>query len=175
MAIIFPDSTCAICDGKLDRLYIATSGCAFPPEHHLWKFCDAPLHLDCLEKWSHRNEFSKGYFEIHLNYCKNVGHLLAQHSRWILYCGPFVSGRLPYFASVSLTDWPFNLYSELKNWTEFAERDFQKGLSGEALSVAKQTMIEVKRVAPDLPALEKLVNSIENKKNLFPPKSPSQK
>ena len=43
MALIFKDSTCAICGELLDRPFTATSGCAFPEGHPLWPYCDAPF------------------------------------------------------------------------------------------------------------------------------------
>ncbi len=64
MAIIDNDSRCVICIEKLERPYLATSGVAFPAEHRLNKYCDAPLHQDCVENWDDRIEFSEGYYNL---------------------------------------------------------------------------------------------------------------
>ncbi|MCZ7685193.1 MAG: hypothetical protein M5U28_43040 [Sandaracinaceae bacterium] len=62
MALVFPGSTrCAICDGVVqaeDSLF-ATSGVWLPPEHPLFRFCDAAMHEDCYARWPHRAELAR--------------------------------------------------------------------------------------------------------------------
>lgn len=159
MAIIHPDSTCPICGDKLDRPYTATSGCAFAPKHRLWKYCDAPLHFDCLETWKDREEFSEGYFRSALwTYVTGYGSLLYQTDKWFLACGPKPPKGLPYFAEVRLKDWPFRLYSKFEQWTDFVAGDFRDKLYGEALQVAELVMVQVRQIAPDTTALTHLLD-----------------
>jgi hypothetical protein len=158
MAIILANSTCAICGRVLDRAYTATSGCAFPEGHPLWRYCDAPLHLDCLERWPHREEFSKGYFDSAVEMRRlGYGQLLARGESWALVCGPLVSGGLPYFAEVRLTDWPLRFYSKWDDWSDYVGGAYKVGWEGAILSVADKVMAEVRLLAPDGPALLRLV------------------
>lgn len=66
MAIITPDSTCAICERPFNfeqEPIFATWGVfAVPPE--LFRFCDAPLHWDCYAAWPHRAVFAAAYFQM---------------------------------------------------------------------------------------------------------------
>ena len=160
MALIFADSTCAICGERLDRPYTATSGCAFSEEHPLWRYCDAPLHLDCLARWPSRVEFSRGYFDQTIEMRRaGYGHILARGQSWALVCGPRVINRLPYFAEVRLADWPFRLYSRWGQWADFVSGGYARGLEGVALAAAERVMDEVREVAPDDPALSRLLQS----------------
>lgn len=65
MALLFPESACAICGQKIgtDSNLFTTSGVVFAPPHPLYKFCDAPMHWACYEAWEHRPEFARGCFE----------------------------------------------------------------------------------------------------------------
>ena len=160
MALIFADSTCAICGERLDRPYTATSGCAFPEAHPLWRYCDAPLHLDCLERWPQRGQFSRGYFDAAVEQRRSgYGHLLAQGETWVLVCGPHVEDNTPYFAEVRLPDWPFRLYSKWGDWPYFIGGGYREGLEGAALSAADKVMAEVREIAPDGPALMRLLRA----------------
>ena len=90
MALIRSDSCCAICNKALDRPFTATSGLAFGPDHFLWHYCDAPLHLDCLETWPHREEFSRAYFDRNLrNQRTGTGTLLEVGDSWFFCVWPF--------------------------------------------------------------------------------------
>lgn len=160
MAIIFPGSTCAICGERLDRAYTATSGCAFSSGHPLWEYCDAPLHLDCLEDWPHREEFSRGYFESAVESCQQgYGHLLSQTESWVLVCGPSCNMGLPYFAEVRLTDWPFRLYSKWKDWSTYVGGGYRERLEGAGLVAADRVITEVRQIAPDGSALSELLQA----------------
>jgi hypothetical protein len=158
VALITPTSVCAICGSKLDRAYTATSGVAFPRGHRLWVYCDAPLHLNCLENWPDRIAFSLGYFQNTLDFCGfGITHLLARGDNWILICGPCVIEGNPYYAAIHLKDWPFRLYSHWNEWDEFITGGFQEGLEGKALTAAQNVINEVKKVAPNLKALKDLL------------------
>jgi hypothetical protein len=160
MALILPNTPCAICGGQLDRVYTATSGCAFPQGHPLWGYCDAPLHLDCLETWPHREEFSRGYFDQAVeSHRSGYGHILARGESWVLVCGPRAAGGLPYFAEVRLADWPFRLYSKWEAWPDFAGGGFREGLEGTALVAAESAMAGVREVAPDESRLSRLLRA----------------
>lgn len=161
MALIFESSKCKICGELLDRPYTATSGVFFPEESPLYRYCDAALHFDCLERWPERVAFSAGYFEMALNDYQIHGNLLMKKDNWILGCGrtrynklpEWISGslrnELPHYAEVRIPDWPFRLYSYWSDWDNFIDEGYQEGLAGEALRVSKQIMAEVRQVAPD--------------------------
>lgn len=112
-----------------DTPVLNTSGCAFPGSHPLWKYCDTGLHQECLANWSHRPEFSEGYFAI-----GNMGHVLQRTEQWVLLCGPVMYGphgkvRLPYYAEIRLREWPARLYSRFGEWGDFiAERRWESNL-----------------------------------------------
>lgn len=70
MAILVPGrSLCSICEGVIesDQDIVATSGCAFPPDHELWRHCDAGMHWGCFWSWPQREEFSRGYVQSSLH------------------------------------------------------------------------------------------------------------
>lgn len=91
MALILSTTTCAICDEKLDRPFLTTSGVAFVPGHPLFEFCDAPLHFDCVEAWPSRIEFSEAYFRLVLEYHEaGHGYLLKKKDDWFFSTGPYI-------------------------------------------------------------------------------------
>jgi hypothetical protein len=181
MAIILKGITpCAICQGALDRAYLATSGVAFPESHPLYRFCDAPLHLDCLEEWPHRLQFSQGYFALFKQACQRgyaTQLAIASDRSWSLGCGPcrrtctlkdFDRNRLndwPYYVQVVLQDWPIRLYSYWNEWEAFVAGEYSKGWEGGALLAAHQRMAVVRTIAPDLPSLERLLENYIQKSN----------
>jgi hypothetical protein len=62
MALIFPDSTCAICGRPFaDRADLLATTAFLMPDHPLWPFSDAPLHWDCFLPWEHRADFARLY------------------------------------------------------------------------------------------------------------------
>jgi hypothetical protein len=65
MALIFPNSTCAICQQPLgsERIF-ATSGVFLPANDPLFEFCDAGMHWSCYAKWPHRLRFAKAYVDM---------------------------------------------------------------------------------------------------------------
>lgn len=157
MAIILENTRCPICNEKLDRPFTSTSGAIFPREHLLWSFCDAPLHLDCLEAWPHRVEFSQGYFDSHLKrHQMGYGYLLKQEANWLWATGPHVSDSFPSFTAIYLREWPVTLYSEWNGWEQFVAGGFRQHLVGRVLEVSIQIMSEVAQVAPDLNSLIRL-------------------
>ena len=165
MALIFPGSTCALCEEPLDKPYTATSGVVFPKSHRLYRFCDAPLHFECLERWPDREAFSAGYFDEALKHFRNRANLLAERPDWILGAGPTkhnqkpsdilkrLNNELPHYAEVRLPDWPFRLYSYWTDWDAFLAGSYQEGLAGEAIGVSDKIMAEVKQIAPSSQSL----------------------
>jgi hypothetical protein len=157
MALIGPDSTCAICRRALDRPYTATSGVAFLINPRLLEYCDAPLHLDCLAGWADREEFSRGYFVSSLaTYWSNYGTLLNARAEWFLGCGPAAPGEDPYFAQVVLASWPFPLYSKWDEWDAYVAGGFRRELVGPALDAADAVMVQVRDKVPSLEVLKAL-------------------
>jgi hypothetical protein len=120
--------SCAICDGQITEAtpYLATSGCAFPEGHPLWKYCDTGLHQACLADWEHRRVFAEAYS------ANGGAHLLLEHEQWVLYCGPIVYGphgkvQHPYYAEIRLREWPARLYSRFHEWDAFIrERQWEQ-------------------------------------------------
>lgn len=149
---------CPICKGGFadGRAYTGTSGVMFVPPHPLYEFCDAGLHFDCLERWPHRLEFSRGYFEGHRAAFIHYGTLLASEPSWILGCGPAPIDKEPYYAEVDLADWPCRLYSRWHAWDSFLAGGYADGIVGEALIAAAQAIIRVREFVPDLSALGNL-------------------
>lgn len=61
MALIGSHSRCAVCGDLLAKgqSVFATSGVWLPRDHPLWKFCDAPIHWECLATWPEREAFAR--------------------------------------------------------------------------------------------------------------------
>jgi hypothetical protein len=157
MALIGPESTCAICDGSLDRPYTATSGVAFTIDARLWPYCDAPLHFDCLPDWADREEFARAYFVSRLAaYWSRYGTLLSATAEWFLACGPAAPREDPYFAEVPLARWPLRLYAKWGEWEAFVDGGFRAELVGPAVDVADAVMAQVRAEVPSLEALKAL-------------------
>jgi hypothetical protein len=113
-----------------------------------------------LEGWPHREEFSRGYFDVTIESRKQgYGHLLSQTESWVLVCGPRWNTGLPYFAEVRLTDWPFRLYSKWEDWGAYVGGGYREGLEGAALVAADRVMTEVRQIAPDGSALSELLQA----------------
>lgn len=156
MALILQGVTrCPICESTdLTRAYLATSGGFFPEGHELWRFCDAPLHLDCLERWPDRRRFARGYFDLWRDEClRGHGVLLAERSSWLLRCGPAKADADPYYAEVRLSEWPLRLYSRWDEWSHYVAKGYRDGLLGQVLDAADEAMSQVRDVAPTVSAL----------------------
>ncbi len=63
MAIVIAGvTTCALCGEVADaKDYMATSGVWYEQDHPLWRYCDAPMHWDCYERWPEREQFARDY------------------------------------------------------------------------------------------------------------------
>lgn len=151
-------NNCCLCGrGFGDRRpKTGTWGVAFPLPHPLYRYCDGGMHLDCLEKWPHRLEFSRGYFAGRRADYSGMGTLLAEGNGWILGCGPSLPNGDPYYAEVDLSDWPCRLYTQWANWDHFVAGEFGSKLAGAALKAATRVMQEVALIAPDSQALKRL-------------------
>lgn len=155
MALISANSRCAICGEPLSRPYTATSGCAFRPDHRLFAFCDAPLHLSCLEIWPDREELARAYHDQALDaWREGYGTLVHIGENWVLGCGPSTLPKLPYFAQVCLRDWPIRLYTRFDEWDTFVSEGYRTSLSGDALSRADVVMTDVRAMLPDQQTLQ---------------------
>lgn len=138
MALIAPGiSRCAICGSNdLTQPYVTTSGVIFPRGHHLWPFCDAPLHIMCVEKWAHRVEFSRGYFEAWRR--RERDRLVVERPDWFMSEGPS-------YMQLILGDWPLRLYASRDDWPVMLAGGFCDGLIGEMREVAERVLEEVRR------------------------------
>lgn len=158
MALTGPFSTCAICDGSLDRPYTATSGVPFAVDRRLLDYCDAPLHLDCLATWEDREEYSRAYFVSGLfARWSGFGTLLKAAPEWFLACGPTAFGEGPCFVEVRLATWPIRIYSRWSEWGAHVAGGFRTRLDGAALSAANAVMAQVRPLVPSLAALESVL------------------
>ena len=72
--VLLGSSCCSICGEVLEagQDITATSGCCFPPGHHLREHCDAGMHWDCFWKRTYREEFSRGNVESHIEGSKEA-------------------------------------------------------------------------------------------------------
>ncbi len=185
MALILPNSVCAICGENLDRPYTATSGVAFAKEHRLYRYCDAPLHNDCFEKWPDRTEFVGGYFQSTLHSFKAglTGHLLAEGVNWALICGPYARtdlrpaveagwfsaeaaedmkeklGDKPQYVTVILSEWLAQLNTNWDGWEHFVHEKYREHLEGGILLDVEAIMEQVRQLAPDNDALQTLLKN----------------
>jgi hypothetical protein len=76
----------------------------------------------------------------------------------------FRVGRIgPAYAQVLIADWPMRLYGSFNNWTQYANGEFRGNMVGGALAAAEKVMSEVRQIAPDLSALERLIEKLEAK------------
>lgn len=181
MAIITDESTCAICDQPLSRPYIDTWGTFFEPNDPLFRYCDAPLHIDCVADWPHRVEFSNGYFAMwRENYRDGGGNLLVEREDWMLVTGPVgphikpdmkpafvkimleMSGRTedtldPIYAEVITANWPLRLRSDWLQWDQFISGLDDVTPEDAANVEAKRVLLEVREIAPNLEVLRKLL------------------
>ncbi|HID31277.1 MAG TPA: hypothetical protein EYP19_14940 [Desulfobacterales bacterium] len=160
---------CVICGKKFKKgeLYLSTSGCAFPQEHRLWKYCDAPMHLLCLESWPDREEFSEAYYVQRREQYDLEGFLiLAERDDWFV--GFIPPGRYmgikgaEDLVEIRIRDWPFVLYGKAGQWTEFINGGWLEDnpfLSEEALQRASAVIKEVGEVLPDSETIVDLVSS----------------
>ena len=58
MALIGNDTTCSICDVRLeDDDEIVAFDHFLGDKHPLWRFSDSAMHKTCFESWPHRDEF----------------------------------------------------------------------------------------------------------------------
>ena len=189
MAIVSENSTCMICDETLDRSFLSTWGVWLGPKHPLFRYCDAPFHIDCMANWTHRIEFSRSYFEMWRNvYRGSMGNLLIEQEDWILVTGPTgphitpdmkadsakilldVSGRSedtpePFYAMVITANWPLRLRTAWLNWDAFVSGAYRNHLVDGAMSEASRVMTSVARIAPDLMALRGLLANHIHKMN----------
>ena len=154
MAIIIGQPECYICKQKIqeDEEWLATWGVPFVPPHHLYEFCDAPLHYSCLAAWPYREEFSLGYFQMF-----RYGHILAEGKLWFLSCGPSSKGERPYYVQVVLAHWPIRLkLDKWHEWNHFVTEGFKEHLVGKCLTDAEAIMAEVREVVGNQEALNAL-------------------
>lgn len=149
---------CPLCgQGFTDgRAYAATSDVAFPPGHFLYEYCDTGLHLDCLERWQHRLEFAKGYYDLYRTNFAARGTLLHETPDWILGCGRAPVGKDPYYVKVVLLEWPIRLHTAWESWESFVASGFEKDLEKGALEKARAAIQEVRQIAPTLSSLGEL-------------------
>ena len=163
MALVHPDSCCALCSGKLDRPFAGTSGVAFPFSHELNKFCDAPLHLDCLEKWGKRIEFFQAYYDQRRKqYSENNWLILAGGFGWFLGfippspAYPGVPSEDYDLVELRLEAWPYVFFPHAKDWDRFLDGVWERDLAGAgplARSSVESVIRELRRVLPDARSL----------------------
>ncbi len=146
--------------------FLATSGSAFPPEHRLWRFGDAPIHIDCLQDWPDRHEFCSAYYRQRLEqYSREGWPILAFGDGWFLgmalpYPGTVYAALDEDIVEVHVEDWPITFMADARPWTEFISgrwHDSATHLHSYALARAQVVIGEVRRAAPDTKALYALI------------------
>ncbi|HNY33002.1 MAG TPA: hypothetical protein PKO15_19145 [Fibrobacteria bacterium] len=149
---------CPLCGQGFNdgRAHVGTSDVVFPPGHFLYEYCDTGLHIDCLERWEHRLEFAKGYFDLYRTNFATRGTLLHEAFDWILGCGRAPLADDPFYVEVDLLEWPVRLHTPWEHWETFLESDFEKGLDRGALEKARVAIKEVRKVVPTLSSLREL-------------------
>ena len=166
MALIFETSRCSLCGGELDRPFLSTSGCAFPETHRLWQYCDAPLHIDCLQDWPDRIEFCSAYYRQRLDqYAREGWYVLATGDGW--FCGKTSPYPGTIFAAgdgdlveIRVEDWPIRFLAHISRWSEFIRGDWHdsaSNLHSYAFARAQIVIAEAKTLIPDTQALYKLI------------------
>lgn len=118
MALIFSDSTCAICGEpfEVDSKMIATSGVVYPPSDRLHKYCDAPMHLSCYDNWKYRERFAKGYYQLQIGIHSSCGGLLVDRSDWILGVGPLGRDGTPFYFKISVSSSIESIYGTFSDY-----------------------------------------------------------
>ena len=90
----------------------ATSGCAFPPEHPLFPYCDAGMHWECYVAWPDRLQFAAGYVEGAVRYEPEDPHWARVHlDERVFVCVRPGSVRIHFLATshfiyLPLQEWP---------------------------------------------------------------------
>ncbi len=156
MALIFEGSRCAICGELVQGTdYTATSGVAFPPGDWLYEFCDAPLHVACVDGWEHRERFSRGYYESMLKTHRLCSGVLIEMPNWFLGVGPAPRDKEPYYFRIAVRDWPRFIH------THYA--DYQKtvwaadtGLTGTVVPLMEDILSFLRAHVPDMRSLAEL-------------------
>jgi hypothetical protein len=139
-------------------------------EHRLWRFCDAPIHIDCLQDWADRQEFCSAYYTQRLEqYHRERWYILAKGDGW--FCGK----ALPYpgsiFAAIDddlvevmVEDWPIKFIARISGWSEFISGGWHaeaEHLHSYALARAQVVLAQVKSVIPDTQTMYKLISQHE--------------
>ena len=157
MIFIDEQSGCAICNESLNRPFLTTSGCAFPEGHALYPYCDTALHIDCLQDWPSRVEFSAAYFEQRLRqYQDERWPVLCHGEAWMCGCalpyrGTVFESSPEIYIEVRIADWPIDFICELNDWTAFlsgAWRQDSQDLHSYALARAEVVIGEVVAATP---------------------------
>ena len=63
MALLSPETRCAICEEPISKPIFATSGVFLLPADLLWIYCDACMHWSCYATWEHRERFAQAYVQ----------------------------------------------------------------------------------------------------------------
>ena len=168
------ENTCLICGKEFSEgdATVSTSGCAFPQSHKLWRYCDAPLHLACMEMWSDCKTFSNAYYvQRRQQFLDESWFILAEEKDWFVgFIPPGLYQTKPGYedlVEIRIRDWPFILYGHADEWTQFFSGGWQKyqpALSGKALYRAREVMSQVRRVIPDTQAIVELINKLLKRK-----------
>jgi hypothetical protein len=179
--IILP---CGICGQKIDRLYIGLPDGGRTLPEHLFKFCECPVHQDCLVRWEHRLGFSNANFHDFSQLLRdNIlrGHILIQTDSWVLSTGrrgPHITPNMkkdyadltlqlaelqvdtvnPLFVSVLLRDWPFRLYCLWDQWTSYIGGGYRRKYIDQILVAIDVIVAEVRTFASTTEALDNLLH-----------------
>ena len=156
MALIFDSSTCAIC-GRIVRGtdYTATSGVVFEPGDRLYEYCDAPLHVACVDGWKYRERFSRGHYASRLathQYCSGV---LIEMSHWFLGVGPATREKQPYYFRIAARDWPQTIHTHYAGY-QTTIWSSETGLTGNVVPPIEDIFSFLRVHVPDMDSIADL-------------------
>ena len=172
MALLSDEAVCPLCQESLERPNLATSGCAFPQDHRLWRFCDTPIHIDCLQDWADRQEFCSAYHKQRLEqYSREGWPILAAGDGWFCgkplpYPGAFFTAADADLIEIRVEDWPINFIAQMTTWDAFLAgswRTIRPDLHSYALARAEVVIAELSRQISDTNSLFTFVDQALNR------------
>jgi len=150
--------TCAICGKAVSPAepVVKTSGCAFPQDHELWPYCDAPLHVRCLKSWAPREPFSFAYYDQRYKQHLSEGWLIvAEGDGWFLGHVPaglfYTPPGMEDTVELRVSDWPVMILAHANQWTDFIAGGWRKAhpaLVGSLAARVEKAVAEIARVLP---------------------------
>ena len=97
MALIYEGMPCPLCQksmGLQEDLFVTRDG-IFPRGHPFNPLCDTAMHWNCYERWPHRAEFSRAYFQMQVRQKQSISSwAIVFLSEDVLVSVGFVAGEV---------------------------------------------------------------------------------